>query len=89
LVGDFLTCSSSEDIIGEVYEDFFLVKSIISTDFYETVVRIIGVFVLSLIVKKVSYEITIGVIEESSLERSGISIVIDGSGRCVGRSGVR
>ena len=64
LVGYLFGSSSSERIIFEGDEEFFTSRFIVSTDGYETIMDIIDVFVFSLGIKNVSYEVTIGIVED-------------------------
>ena len=68
LVLNTFTRSSSERIIFEGDEEFFTSRFIVSTDGYETIMDIIDVFVFSLVTEIVSYEVAIGIVEETSGE---------------------
>ena len=76
LVGYLFGRSSSERIIFEGDEEFFTSRFIVSTDGYETIMDIIDVFVFSLVIQIVSYEVAIGIVEETSGE--GKSIISKG-----------
>ena len=68
LIGYLFGSSSSERIIFEGDEEFFTSEFIVSTDGYEAIMDIIGVFVFSLVIQIVSYEVAICIVEETSGE---------------------
>ncbi len=92
LVGNSLRCSSSENIVGEGDEEFFSCRLVVSTHRDESILCIVGVFVLSLVVYGIADEVPVVVVEETSLERASICFwVVESSrigGSCTGGSGI-
>lgn len=71
-IGNFLGYSATKCIISEGDKDFFSCYIVIAIYLDQSILCIIAVFVLSLVVDRISDEIPVLVVEESSLERSGV-----------------
>jgi hypothetical protein len=64
----FFRCSSTESVISEGDEDFFLIDGIIPTDSDETILSIVSVLEFTFVIDRISDEVTVRVIEETSGE---------------------